>query len=780
MNEIHAYMKKMLRRGSIFQKTFLGLFLVSIIMIGFFLFGQNYAAGQNQRERAAMSELSRLRQSAESYHSNFAVLEQGMNQLLWSSDATAWLVTLFAGDENTSRNRSFRLALTLKETVKNTILIDRAVLYAPYTDLVMTSDGSCCASKESEDWPLIRQYLDTNPETNDWVGRNAPAVTMNYDGELYAVCTMNISSRVGILLYRIDRMELIRLIGIRGENGTAAIYVYDRDHKPLFGDLVSYPRNEPDWDENSEFVIYGDKQAQRSRCSGWYRFDTMKNGWSYVMPLDTKQLSFSVADALRLWIPAAILFLILSLIFAWYISNAVYAPVNRLMNLVRQGGNSGGQDSEGLFRGRTEIDYLEGAYESALGEREQLQGLMSMIAPELLSSLLNGLMSGKQLTEQRVAEILHGIGDPLSIHGRYAVMTAMITETEEDPIEDKEINLFLLSMNNFAETNSEGICVLRGVRTGRLLYSFVMCFASGVSVVDIKNEYHRLSGQLLRMTDRLPHAVHVERGNICQNIMDIRQAFRESEDKLKYSVYFRCEDPEEDPLSQKSEMHLISQEYTLLQTGIINDRASEGDVAAAADMVRSLLGNIASEYTDVAKYRRMVQILLDGLTEKVISLPLNETDLHRVEKSHIAREIAGMDTREKIDAEVMNYCSVAVNLIASYSGQNRYRYVEKAKEYIAEHYADRALSLTDIATGVGISASYLSELFTEIAGEKFSSYLASFRVEKAARLLRTTVVTAREIGFMCGFNSIQNFNRVFKKYTGTTPGQYRTEHSMKQ
>lgn len=110
-------------------------------------------------------------------------------------------------------------------------------------------------------------------------------------------------------------------------------------------------------------------------------------------------------------------------------------------------------------------------------------------------------------------------------------------------------------------------------------------------------------------------------------------------------------------------------------------------------------------------------------------------------------------------------------MIGAYARKSRYKYVSQAKEYIHANYSNSSLSLNDVAEHTGISASYLSELFNEIAGEKFSVYLAKYRVEKAQQLQSVTNLTVKEIGFQCGFNSSQNFIRVYKKYTGHTPGK---------
>ncbi len=97
----------------------------------------------------------------------------------------------------------------------------------------------------------------------------------------------------------------------------------------------------------------------------------------------------------------------------------------------------------------------------------------------------------------------------------------------------------------------------------------------------------------------------------------------------------------------------------------------------------------------------------------------------------------------------------------------------RAVRYIEEAFGNGMLSLGDVAEQVGISASGLSTLFTTELGIHFSEFLNRYRIEEAKRMLLESDKPAREIYSLCGFNSVQNFNRVFKQYAEMTPGEYR-------
>ena len=96
----------------------------------------------------------------------------------------------------------------------------------------------------------------------------------------------------------------------------------------------------------------------------------------------------------------------------------------------------------------------------------------------------------------------------------------------------------------------------------------------------------------------------------------------------------------------------------------------------------------------------------------------------------------------------------------------------KARKFIEEHW-DEELSLTKVARSVHISANHLSEKFKEVTGVNFVDYIASMRIEKARDLLQNRQLQISEIAFAVGFQSLSQFNRVFKKITRRSPTQFR-------
>jgi AraC-like DNA-binding protein len=96
----------------------------------------------------------------------------------------------------------------------------------------------------------------------------------------------------------------------------------------------------------------------------------------------------------------------------------------------------------------------------------------------------------------------------------------------------------------------------------------------------------------------------------------------------------------------------------------------------------------------------------------------------------------------------------------------------RARNFIHEHFADQ-LSLASVARVAGISPGHLSEKFRRITGVNFVNYVGRIRVEQACVQLGNGDARISEIAFDVGFQSLSQFNRIFKKVSGKSPTEYR-------
>ena len=94
-------------------------------------------------------------------------------------------------------------------------------------------------------------------------------------------------------------------------------------------------------------------------------------------------------------------------------------------------------------------------------------------------------------------------------------------------------------------------------------------------------------------------------------------------------------------------------------------------------------------------------------------------------------------------------------------------------QYIDTHFTQN-MTLEEISAQSGLSPNYYTALFHQCFHLKLWDYVLSKRVDRAKQLLAgSEAMTVLDIALACGFNNTANFNRVFLRFTGLTPRQYR-------
>jgi len=104
--------------------------------------------------------------------------------------------------------------------------------------------------------------------------------------------------------------------------------------------------------------------------------------------------------------------------------------------------------------------------------------------------------------------------------------------------------------------------------------------------------------------------------------------------------------------------------------------------------------------------------------------------------------------------------------------------VTMARAYITQHL-DENLTLPRVAEAVNTSSFYFSRMFKQVTGHTFTEYLAMARIERAKKLMRDNNKNITQIAYESGFQSLSQFNRVFRKVQNEAPGTFRKRiHTM--
>ncbi|MFZ5351716.1 MAG: response regulator transcription factor [Bacillota bacterium] len=195
-----------------------------------------------------------------------------------------------------------------------------------------------------------------------------------------------------------------------------------------------------------------------------------------------------------------------------------------------------------------------------------------------------------------------------------------------------------------------------------------------------------------------------------------------------------------------------------------------------------IVKDILSEYFDSAG--EIASIENQGGLEKVFALYNNLINtLSSLTLTETRKEIYGIDynasslldgckTVEEANGVIEAIVLHAADKIKSYNQKSINATLQRALEYISNNYQN-SVTLNEVAEQVFISPYYLSRMFSKELGKNFVDCLNEVRIEKAKEYLKNSFYKAYEIAELVGINDAHYFSKLFKKYTGVTPSEYK-------
>ena len=99
--------------------------------------------------------------------------------------------------------------------------------------------------------------------------------------------------------------------------------------------------------------------------------------------------------------------------------------------------------------------------------------------------------------------------------------------------------------------------------------------------------------------------------------------------------------------------------------------------------------------------------------------------------------------------------------------------VGRALDYLHRHHPEPDMSLRSVAAAVGCNGKYLTQLFTQVVGQRMHGYIVALRVARASRELLETDRPIKQIAIESGFGDTGHLVRAFHRHVGVTPSVYR-------
>jgi AraC-like DNA-binding protein len=152
-----------------------------------------------------------------------------------------------------------------------------------------------------------------------------------------------------------------------------------------------------------------------------------------------------------------------------------------------------------------------------------------------------------------------------------------------------------------------------------------------------------------------------------------------------------------------------------------------------------------------------------------------EIDRPRLEAAYFATRVVAKkqyDSMVRLIAVFAQHLGTLSNQLIVQEAAAEMPAIARARTFIAEHQSEQ-LSLSQVARAVNMSGFYFCKVFKRATGLTFTDYVARSRVEAVKKMLLNPHMRVSEAAYAAGFQSLSQFNRVFRRVAGESPSAYR-------
>lgn len=222
----------------------------------------------------------------------------------------------------------------------------------------------------------------------------------------------------------------------------------------------------------------------------------------------------------------------------------------------------------------------------------------------------------------------------------------------------------------------------------------------------------------------------------------------------------------------KAEEDSPSGSYPYATEKMLFARLKAGDTEQAKALLNELLGYVFfSEGTNLEVIKSRSLELSSLLSRAAIEGGATSDSILKINNQFL-KDLQNINTLDDLCYKLQESIDVFTECMFNYIPNKSNEITRKAILYISRNFI-RNLTLDEVAEHVHLNPAYFSTLFKQSTGSSFKEYLNMVRIEESKRFLATTEHSIIDIALAVGFEDQSYFSKVFKKYTGLTPKQYR-------
>ena len=386
--------------------------------------------------------------------------------------------------------------------------------------------------------------------------------------------------------------------------------------------------------------------------------------------------------------------------------------------------------------------------------------------PFFREQFLIGLIEG-HIEADRISEIAADYGE--GIRGNfYAVGMIKLSFDKIDEVNNVDRKLLSVSLNQLTKQSLEG---RENYHCINYLGNVIVlgCFDEEWEYDEFALELDRIckmSGKLIK----IPTTAGI--GIVVSDLKDLFSSFKSAREAVSYRILF-----DDNQAISIKDVEPKEAAVNLFENDNVNIILKQIKIGSEEELNQAIHEFFAGlSHKGIAIYQLKLSILeaYFEIIKLAKSYDISDIDLSNKDGDVLAI-LDEFDSFELIEKWFVDKCLSIRREISQTRSDSTSLLIDKAKEYIGEHFSDSDLSVDRVCSYLSVSANYFSALFKKSTGDSFVTYLTNIRMKKAVELLETTDEKAYIIAGMIGYDEPNYFSYVFKKAYGISPSKYRQQ-----
>ena len=569
----------------------------------------------------------------------------------------------------------------------------------------------------------------------------------------------NDSNCLLISLVRID--DLIKSID---KSFVDYYYIYDNSGKLI------YPAKSESDILDLESIPKPDTGKKYIKTDNGYLFTRSFNvsGLKYYRLVPDDQLKQQLAKVNMIFRLILILSLLFSTLISLFIVMKFNNPVKQIAELITQPNNSKQlkqlEHKESYYRNVFDLNYIRDNIKMLVKQNVDYARDVNTRNSDLEAFLYHAQMNDIYIQANEIDEIKN----KLSINQKYLMIYFKLhfkqTFSNKLPHEQETSKITFL----FKELIQLYV---------KELFKSSITFQTGnkdiVSIINVDINEQNIDTFMKDITMQLEHDIEnvyftISLSKIYENVSELKEAYNSIFEIARHRrLISENQMLTEELVKKNSNKFYFSLEQMKELTGLLRKAQKQESLRMVSDILDyNFKKNVNSFYIKLL-CMEIINCSIKLLTRMYYDVP------EEIDTASVYYQLENCDLIEDYEKICHRFTENIISYILNNKKENDY-IIDYITSYVEEHYTED-IYLDLLAEKLNLSTAYISSYFKTKLDINLTDYINNYRIKKSMELIENTQLKVKDIALQVGFANSNTFIRLFKKFSGFTPQEYRRD-----